>query len=504
MRDGRVSRRRFLAVGAAGATLALLTACGGGATPSSTAKPAEPAKPAEAAKPAAPAAEAKPTEAPKPAAPAAAAAPTQAAPAKTAGNVTITWITAAEVGPERDFYTGFANDFMKLNPNIKVETSYEAFNDYQTKLPTVLAGGAIPDIMHLHCSIAQDYGLRGAVRDMNEFLKKDNVNRDDFFPFLLDQMSDFKTKSKLWAVPKDSAAYAVYYNKDLFDKAKVPYPKPDWTFADFRETARKLTVDKNGNVSGDAKFDPGSIAQWGMNWGDTPLPSGDTWQMVAWAVAGPWYSDDLKQANFDDPAHVDFLQQIADMRCKDHSIPQAGDSMGQGDPWRNGLVAMTIGHHSQTFFYKQEKKTFNFDVVYPPAGPKGQFNVVACSGYTIPAKAQHPDEAWQFLKFLVSPTNVTPMVKFKRWGAPIKESEQYLLPDDNVPANFKPVLYDPLIGQSKVKALQSVYPPYMGELRQIWKTEYDDMMNCSGGTVAEASKRAQPQIQALLDKAWKA
>jgi hypothetical protein len=96
------------------------------------------------------------------------------------------------------------------------------------------------------------------------------------------------------------------------------------------------------------------------------------------------------------------------------------------------------------------------------------------------------------------------MVKFKRWGSPIKESEQYLLPEDNVPASFKPVLYDPLLGQSKVQSKQSVYPPYMGELRQIWKTEFDDVMNCGGGTVAEAAKRAQPQIQDLLDKAWKA
>jgi len=75
--------------------------------------------------------------------------------------------------------------------------------------------------------------------------------------------------------------------------------------------------------------------------------------------AGNWYSDDLKTANFDDPGHVDFLQQIADMRCKDHSIPQAGDSMGQGDAWRNGLVAMTIGHHSQSSSTTRRRRRSN-------------------------------------------------------------------------------------------------------------------------------------------------
>src|SRR5436189_125568 len=83
----------------------------GAPPPAATTAPAAAAKPTEAAKPAAPAAQpaAQATTAPAP----------QAAPAKTSGNVTLTWITPAEVGPERDFYTGFAQAFEQQNPNIK-------------------------------------------------------------------------------------------------------------------------------------------------------------------------------------------------------------------------------------------------------------------------------------------------------------------------------------------------------------------------------------------------
>jgi hypothetical protein len=38
-------------------------------------------------------------------------------------------------------------------------------------------------------------------------------------------------------------------------------------------------------------------------------------------------------------------------------------------------------------------------------------------------------------------------------------------------------------------------------MRQVWKTEFDPVLNCGGGAVADAAKRAQPQIQALLDRA---
>ena len=34
----------------------------------------------------------------------------------------------------------------------------------------------------------------------------------------------------------------IAYHKDLFDKAGVPYPKPGWTWSDFVETAKKLTI----------------------------------------------------------------------------------------------------------------------------------------------------------------------------------------------------------------------------------------------------------------------
>jgi ABC-type glycerol-3-phosphate transport system substrate-binding protein len=211
----RLSRRRLLSLGGAAVGMSLLAACAPAPSPA-PAKPAE-SKPAE-AKPA----ETKPAEAAKPAE----SKPAQAAPAATKSQ-TLTWITPAEVGLERDFYTSFYQDFEKANPGVKVEVSFEAWADYQTKLPTILAGGSIPDVIHQHASIAQEYGVRGALRDLFPFMQKDNVSKDAFFPFLIQQMSDYKTKTKLWALPKDSAVYAVYYNKDLFDKAGVPYPKPD-------------------------------------------------------------------------------------------------------------------------------------------------------------------------------------------------------------------------------------------------------------------------------------
>ena len=42
----------------------------------------------------------------------------------------------------------------------------------------------------------------------------------------------------------------INYNRDLFDKAGVAYPKQGWTWEEFREVAKALTVkDSSGNVT---------------------------------------------------------------------------------------------------------------------------------------------------------------------------------------------------------------------------------------------------------------
>ena len=50
-----------------------------------------------------------------------------------------------------------------------------------------------------------------------------------------------KDDGKQLGIPKDLDSAAVWYNKDMFDEAGIPYPTADWTWDDFREIAKKLT-----------------------------------------------------------------------------------------------------------------------------------------------------------------------------------------------------------------------------------------------------------------------
>ena len=62
-------------------------------------------------------------------------------------------------------------------------------------------------------------------------------DRDDFYPLALTMLSQ---QGRLWGVPAELDLVVIYYNKDLFDQAGVPYPAPTWTRDEFLDTAVAL------------------------------------------------------------------------------------------------------------------------------------------------------------------------------------------------------------------------------------------------------------------------
>ncbi len=72
----------------------------------------------------------------------------------------------------------------------------------------------------------------------------------DAFPEpLLKGMSD-ATGGKLYFFPTNWNNVVVFYNKDLFDAAGIPYPKKSWTWSEFLDAAQKLTKrDASGQVT---------------------------------------------------------------------------------------------------------------------------------------------------------------------------------------------------------------------------------------------------------------
>ncbi len=428
--------------------------------------------------------------------PAAAPAVGEAAPQPAVKEVTtIEWVTPAAVGLERTMYENFIYKFQEENADIKVKVSFEAWNDYMTKLPTMLAGGVVPDMIHQHMSIVQEYAYRGALLDLIPYMERDGVKPEDYIPALFEA---FSHKGKTYGIPKDSAAWGVYYNKTLFDEAGLEYPKDDWTLEDFRTLALELTRDQNGNPASNPSFDRQNIKQWGFVWMEpTPTASENARGFVK-AFGGDWYTEDYKQTLITDPPVLEDFRMFHEMRCVENSIPTPAQALGQGDPFRAGLVAMAVSFHIMTFFSKQENVKFDYDVTFMPAGPGGQYVVVGCSGWALPAQAKHKEEGWRFIRFLTSLPVQQYIGQQKRWGVSLKDAVDAIVPDDGYPPHFAMVHTDPFKGLSDRSVISFKFPPQQSRVKEIYATHFDAVWTCGSDDIETAARNAKQEVDQLL------
>ena len=78
-------------------------------------------------------------------------------------------------------------DFESKHPNIKINLTIVPWDDFDTKMQTMIAAGTPPDVWsHWGPSGFADYVKRGLVADLTPYIEKDNYDLSDFIPEVLD------------------------------------------------------------------------------------------------------------------------------------------------------------------------------------------------------------------------------------------------------------------------------------------------------------------------------
>lgn len=424
-----------------------------------------------------------------------AASTTFAAPPVVRGQTNIRMITPAALGLERELYQTFIDEFQAAQGDITVELSFEAWEDYMTRLPTLFAGGAVPDVVHQHMSIVQDYGARGALDDLTPYMERDGISADMYIETLIEAFSD---EGRILAFPKDSAAWGIYYNRTKFDEAGVAYPADDWTFDNFRETVLALTIDEGGRRGTDADFSPGdNMQQWGISWVAPGPTASENVRGFIRAHGGDWYDEAMTQTLITEQPALDHFRMFHEMRCLEHSTPTDALAAGQGDPFRQGLTAMAVGFHNMDYFLREEGIEFEWDVTFIPSGPGGQFVPVGASGWAIPSGASNKDAAWELIKYLTSGDVQTRIGENGRWGVSYKESIASIIPE-NPSSGFKKVHVDPLTGESDRTPIGFKFPVNQSEIQQVYAEYFDPVWLCDTDDIAGAAESTKAEVDEIL------
>jgi len=263
--------------------------------------------------------------------------------------------------------------FKEKYPNIDVQIE-TIVGDYMQKLQTELASNTAPDIFYLDSMPAPQLMSSGVLEPLDDYIKKYNVDVNDFEPALL---SAFQWEGKTYGLPKDFNTLALFYNKDMFKAAGINEPPKTWE--ELRDVAKKLTKDgvKGLVLSADlARFDA-FINQNG----------------------GSVYQDGKVTLNL--PENAQALDFYVSLITKD-KVADTPQNMGEGwngDAFAAKKAAMAIEGGWMIPFLKEKAPDLNYGIAELPAG-KQKSTMAFTVAYVMNKNSKHKDEAFKLIEFL--------------------------------------------------------------------------------------------------------
>ncbi|MDQ1913670.1 extracellular solute-binding protein [Paenibacillus sp. GD4] len=106
----------------------------------------------------------------------------------------------------------------------------------------LIAQGTLPDIIYESAAFTTSRVItNGFHYDLQDLVKKHNFNLDAIEPNVLAHTLAQSSEKKLYSLPLTMNKYALFYNKDIFDRFGVAYPKDGMTWDDVYELSRALT-----------------------------------------------------------------------------------------------------------------------------------------------------------------------------------------------------------------------------------------------------------------------
>ncbi len=300
-------------------------------------------------------------------------------------------------GPITKIIDGYAEEFNKANPDIKVVPTFAgSYADTLTKIQTTLEGGGAPPDTAVLLSIDL-YTLKDAdyIIPLDQLVAAAGGQAfiGDFYDAF---MLNSKAGGQVWGIPFQRSTPVLYFNKDHFKESGLNPDQAPRTWAEMVAAAKKLTKPDG--------------QRWGL---EIPSDGFPYWlfQGVAIGNGQNVVGDAGNKVSFNHPAVVEAVQAWVDLSTKDKVAPQGivqwATTPNDFTSGKASMVWHTTG--SLTNILKEAK--FPVGVGFlpglkQPGAPTGGGNFYLFKK-TPPEKQR---AAWKFVQFMTSPEMQA------RWG----------------------------------------------------------------------------------------
>ena len=274
------------------------------------------------------------------------------------------------------------------NPDRKIVLTYIPHAEMVAKLAQAIASGEVPDLMGLDLIYGPQFEAAGQLVDITDYFKDDPTLKTASPGHMTVGTYD----GRLYGVPLYADVSALFYNKDLFEKAGLDPNKPPTSLAEIREYADKITA-----LGGDTKgyFLPGSCAGCNIfTVGPLMWASGATIEPKD-AADEPLTGDGVKQV----------LQWARDMIKAGNVHEDARGENGETFAKRFGVgnIGMMGTGNFQITLVREANPDMNFGIsLLPGVEPGSAASFIGGDLVVIPNGSQRVEDAVDFMKFLLS------------------------------------------------------------------------------------------------------
>lgn len=299
--------------------------------------------------------------------------------------------------------------FNSSQDRIEVSPIPIPWETYIEKLNTMATGDELPDVAMMNEAGVIQWAEQGMLLDVSDMYEAGQGPLESLH---------FTYGGKPVAYSSANEILMMFYNKDMFDAANIDYPPltaaDAWTWDEFVEVARKLTLDTNGNTPNDPGFDKDNIVQYGC------MVENLTWQLEVWTLSNGagFYSKDGKAVTINDPAATEAIQRVADLYLVHNVAPLSTGMTDDGVPRSiiAGTVAMTTNGawNVGTSLASARDGGLNYGIGVLPY-MKEKVTITTGGPTVVFSSTKHPEESMEFVRWYTSPENNWGLIESGIW-----------------------------------------------------------------------------------------
>jgi len=410
-------------------------------------------------------------------------------------------------GFEGEAMQAVVDDFNRSQDRIWVDRLTVSQIDQKLLLAT--AGGNPPDVAGVWANTIDVYAGKGALTPLDGRLKGAGITRDDYLPAFWELCS---FRGFMWALPTTPATLALHWNRRLFRKAGLDPDLPPRTLEELDRMAEQLTIVEVHSPAGPVKVRYTDLSEAQRAAKDFDLvqlgytPTWPGWWTPLW---GYWFGGDLwdgqRTITADAPANVAAFKWYAAYSEKYgvDNLRRFSSSFGNfGSPQSPFLaeqVAMVLqGVWMYNFIDKYAPHLEWAAAPFPPAEQAGipEITLAECDVLVIPRGSRHPDEAFEFIRYVNRQGPMEKLCLGQRKFSPLRDTSEAFFARH--PNPYIRVFLD-LAGSPYARTV-----PRM----QIWN-EYSSELNVAAErarslsvtveqALADADRRAQEKLDRTL------